>query len=292
MPATQGFVPDRKRVRQLEMIYAASEKVLQVLVFSINLVNYTIPLANKIRRNSQEEIQKLNLKAMQWSRIAIPESYNISKRLGTSKLQNAGMSERKNFNNEIHQKSIDVGIAATQRVLLRANRSIMLQINLFLSMLGNARRQILRANIQELGEEDRVVVNKIIERGLERELTLNQISDKVLNHFRLQFGAGQFINRNGRNYSMKYYSEMVARTQMRLLQSKATKNVAREYGNDLVIWSDHFLRVQDECAIYAGRIFSLSGKSKDHPPLTEEPPIHPQCEHYLDPYPDILESFV
>jgi hypothetical protein len=289
MPLIQGRIPDRKRVAQLRKIYGISEKVLKNETLSIGLENYSIQLSNKIKRNSEIEVQQLNVRAMKWAKVAMPESYNQSRALGTSKLVNAGEKRDPRFKEETHQRAKDNGIEVTQKGLLRANRSIMPQINLYLKILGDAHKAIVRADIQELDVFDQAVVNQIISTGLEMRLTLPEISRNVGSYLRQQFKVGRFINRNGRNYNMRHYAEMVARTQMRFMQTVATINTAKEFGNDLVIWSAH-PHEADVCSPFQGNIYSRSGKSKRYSKLDEVPPLHPNCEHYLDPYPDVLED--
>lgn len=97
-------------------------------------------------------------------------------------------------------------------------------------------------------------------------------------------GEASFIEINGRNYNLKAYSELVARTTMREAQTDATKELCREYDNDLVQFSKHDSPCE-VCAPLEGQVFSVSGTDPDYPELTDDetPPIHPRCEHNLNP---------
>ena len=174
-------------------------------------------------------------------------------------------------------------------MLFRSNRSIMPQINIYLNIIGTAKKDVIRAKLQELDVMDQVVVNEIIRAGLEEQLNLRQISLNVAKYLRNQFGAGKFIRVKGRNYKLRYYAQMVSRTQMRIAQSLATRNTCRQYNNDLVQWSDHIQRYPDvECAPFAGNVYSWTGKSTRYKKIPAIPPTHPNCEHYLNAMPEEL----
>ena len=93
-----------------------------------------------------------------------------------------------------------------------------------------------------------------------------------------------FITVNGRNYGIRDYTEMVARTELAEAQTDYTKAECAEHGADLVIFSSH-AEACAECAEWEGQVFSLSGTHPDYPELTDEvtPPIHPNCGHGIDP---------
>lgn len=287
--ARLGLIPDPKRVNQLRILYGKSEDYIKQQIFSIDVMNYTDVLANKIKRNIDLEVQRLNLESMKWSKVALPESYNQSVAVNKNIMTDAKMKADSNFNTDIHQVTKDKSIESTQMVLLKANKSIMPQINIYLNILKNAHKSLVRADVQEFDIKSQAVVNEIIRAGLEEQLNLREISKNLARYFRTQFGSGEFIRVKGRNYKMRYYSEMVARTQMRLTQSLATRNISKQYNNDLVTWSIHVQdHVDDLCAPYAGKTYSWSGKSKRFAKIPAIPPTHPNCQHYLNATPEVL----
>lgn len=102
---------------------------------------------------------------------------------------------------------------------------------------------------------------------------------------RLQENAdnGQFLTINGRNYQIGKYAELVARTRTREAQTIGTIRTIQEFGLDLVKWKAS----ADACEIclpFDGEIYSISGKSQEHPVLSESPPVHPHCTCTLTPY--------
>ena len=115
-------------------------------------------------------------------------------------------------------------------------------------------------------------------------LVCGAVPGQPLDESRKQILDGKFVLVNGRRYKMKSYAETVARTRLREAQTKATKLLCEEYENDLVKFSNHDDPCP-ECEKYEGKIYSLSGTHPDYEQLTDDisPPVHPRCEHNLNP---------
>lgn len=287
MPITQNLIPIQERVSQIELVYKEIEEYLKNKLFSIGVLNYSDERALRIKRDVKKKVKVLDLRVIRWSNVAIPESYDQSKGIGGSRLKRFGMRKDSRFDESRHTRTIDKGIDLTENVFLKANRSINSQVAIYLNLLKKASNSFKNVKIQELSTMDRAVVDDIIEAGLGAEKTLTQISRDVFTYFQDQFGEGAFIKIKGKNYVMSKYSRMVARTQMRIIQTQATKNVSKQYDNDLVRWSEHF-NPCPRCEPFEGMIYSLSGTSEIYDILDDEPPLHPNCEHFLDPYPEVL----
>ncbi|HUX56754.1 MAG TPA: hypothetical protein VMV77_07265 [Bacteroidales bacterium] len=286
---TLGLFPDRKRVYQLMQIYDDSAKVMQDIIFSIDAGNYSDVQANKIRRDIKLEVQKLNLRSMQWSKVAIPEAYNQSKKFNGEIYSEYKVKQNPNYNTDTHQKTIDKAINETENILIKANLSIIPQVNIYLKLIKDASGLLVRADLQELGTMDAEMINEIVMEGLGEQMTLKKISGEVERYLRMKLKVGDLININGKNYNMKKYSKMVARTQMRITQSVATRNLAKQFNNDLVAWSKHVQAEPDDlCVPYAGNVYSWSGNSTKYAKIPAIPPTHPNCEHYLNAVPEIL----
>ena len=86
------------------------------------------------------------------------------------------------------------------------------------------------------------------------------------------------IDKNGsvRSYDVKYYAEMVTRTQLRNAQTNAVVNIATELESDLIQVSSHNTLTPYD-ATFEGKIFSISGNDKDFPPVEDLPPFHVNC---------------
>ncbi|MBA7557934.1 hypothetical protein ES705_50717 [subsurface metagenome] len=83
-------------------------------------------------------------------------------------------------------------------------------------------------------------------------------------------------------YKPSYYAELVARTKFHQAQSQAALMQAANYETDLIQVSSHNTTTE-LCMPFEGKIFTISGKDKRFPPLTESPPYHPNCLHLLFP---------
>ena len=100
--------------------------------------------------------------------------------------------------------------------------------------------------------------------------------------------------KNGRRINLESYAETVARSTTREAQNLAQLNHMRYQNKDLVQMSSHATTCPI-CAPLQGRVYSISGKSKDYPALEfafagEHANIHPNCRHVLTPYEPELDE--
>lgn len=101
-----------------------------------------------------------------------------------------------------------------------------------------------------------------------------------------------FVDKAGRRWDLLNYSEMLTRTKVLEATNIGTKNRLTQNGLDLVLISSH--GATDWCRFYENRVFSISGKSTEYPPLSEVPnggcPMHPRCKHSETPFVEKFES--
>lgn len=94
-------------------------------------------------------------------------------------------------------------------------------------------------------------------------------------------GITGFQDRAGRDWNMKSYTEMVARTTTMEAHLEGTKNRILEHGYDLVKITTHPGSCE-KCLPYEGKVLSLSGKTPGYPTLAEAKAkglFHPRCKH-------------
>jgi len=86
-----------------------------------------------------------------------------------------------------------------------------------------------------------------------------------------------------RNYGLDYYGDLVARTASRQVATEGSLVAALEFDQDLVRWSVH-ANACPRCLPNQGKIFSITGRNKDFPLLTDDKrtPLHPKCGHSLN----------
>jgi hypothetical protein len=101
------------------------------------------------------------------------------------------------------------------------------------------------------------------------------------------------LDRNGdeRHFGAGYYAKMVIHTRTREASVIARHERLAEQGIDLVTIVG---RVSNNfCTAYIDRVFSLSGKHPDYPPLAslvDGPPFHPNCSKSTAPFIEALED--
>lgn len=100
-------------------------------------------------------------------------------------------------------------------------------------------------------------------------------------------GLTAMVDSAGRSHRLDSYAELVARTTTREATNTATMETGRQLGYDLVKISTHYPTCE-VCAPVQGRVFSVSGKDKRFPALSDVPgydkgfkTIHPNCRHVL-----------
>lgn len=88
------------------------------------------------------------------------------------------------------------------------------------------------------------------------------------------------VDKNGkeRQYNLKKYSKMVAKTKLHEAMTQGTITTAAAVGADLIQISAHNTTTAYD-AQFEGKIYSLSGSDKDFPPVEDLPPFHPNCRH-------------
>jgi hypothetical protein len=185
-------------------------------------------------------------------------------------------------------------VEATERDLLRANASILKSASLFL--YAARRGAITLKKIQAFDEEDLAEILEAFDADLEEGLiagwSRERLSGILEAKLEAELGEEGLINIKGRNYTLEYYAELVARTRLREEQSKATVDLCGEYECDLVEFSQHATSCA-ECAPFEGQVYSISGESDRFEALTDEntPPIHPNCRHSITPTTEIAIRF-
>lgn len=148
-----------------------------------------------------------------------------------------------------------------------------------------AMEQFIRATQQQVLAE--AEINQAIIKGLLEKGTSRAIKSDLLISFQQRFGNGQFLDINGRQYDIKSYVDLLARTRIREAQREANRSLVRSNGLDLIKISSHGTLTRI-CQPHEGKIYSVSGLSRKYPPASElpngGPPFHPNCLHSEIPY--------
>ncbi|GAG56952.1 unnamed protein product, partial [marine sediment metagenome] len=225
-------------------------------------------------------IKKLNRMSVRWVKESVPMAYRKSYVVAKTSLEILGAKKDVLFNPQKHRLSIEDYIERTMKDLVTANQSIKNNVNMYLYLARRASAGLMQ--IQQFGIDDEEVISSIITDTMAEGRERAYASKRIHEYLRLKLLDGKFIDKAGRNYNLRSYSEMVARTRLRQAQTDAVLNLCEQYENDLVQWSKHANPCAD-CAQYEGKIYSLSGKHPEYPLLPAKPPLHPRCEHDVSP---------
>jgi hypothetical protein len=255
-------------IERLERIYGAAGRELRRI----------LSLEPGIARVRAREIAKvLNMAVDKWANEAIPREYAKAARRTRVSLEILGRKRRHPPIEDRPRRLID----DLMLLLIRANNSIPVTVDRYLSAVALADRTIGAARLQEFSfSQAEGDIGRLAAEAELKEKSRGWLSRQVRDFLRTLIENDEFIEINGRMYRMNKYAELVGRTTMRESQTAATLDMCRQYENDLVVISDHGTDCE-ECEEYEGKTYSISGASLEYPMLEGEPPFHPNCKHVL-----------
>jgi len=266
-------------IDRLQGIYGAAGRELRQSLRAINPANYSDIRAAAASTKAKEIARVLNVAAERWASEAIPRAYAKSVRVSKTALEILGRKPRRKTYDDRRRRLID----DLSVILIRANGSIPKIVERYLAAAALASKVVKTTQVREFqyaeASED---IERIAADAMKKELSRGTLSSQVRDYLYDLIEDDQFIEIGGRMYRMKKYADLIARTTLREAQTAATIDLCHDYENDLVQWSDHATECE-LCKPFEGRIYSISGRSSEYPPLEEEPPIHPNCEHSLLP---------
>jgi len=200
------------------------------------------------------ELDTLNKFAVKWVNDEIPKAYN------------KGVDEAY----EVYRAAnIPIGAIATNQEVLKN------LVNNTIGQLTDANQYVGRRIADDLRQAGIEAITEKLTMGntvkQTKAILLQKMSDK---------GITAITDSRGRGISLDSYASMVARTTTREATNKGTLQTVKDMGEDLVQISQHFSSCPI-CSVYEGRVYSVSGDSKDYPPLSEAfseyDSIHPNC---------------
>jgi len=276
-----GLIPERKDLSLITKFYDKISRQIKSVVMGLLSDGYSEAGAIRVRRKVEALVNRLNVFASGWTRKALRDAYKEAMKIGIVRMQVLGLEPNPEFDKNVHKKTIDTYRDDTFDILVKANSSIIENVNALLFMVRAASEKM--EQFQAWDMRDEVVISNLMDELIAAGETRTAAKKAVLSHFAKIMGDGDFININGRNYNLKKYAELVGRTRLRKVQSQATVNLAKQYDSDLVEVSDHSSEFDDICLEYEGNVYSLFGKTPGYDMLSDYPPWHPNCEHSIFP---------
>jgi hypothetical protein len=269
------------QIRRLVAYYRAAEtRLLKVVRGIVPAPSFDQSRAYLALRQIREIVDDLDTRANAWTPDAVRKAMLTGANAAGRRLISEGVIDYADMRAGalIPQDAVKALAMTTAVDLSSANESIRK------SLIG-----YIMATRQAVIEEDAltgIVAEGIIE-GAERKTVSRRIADALA--ARMEDGRLVAIRaRNGAtlHYEIDTYAEMVARTRTREAVTQGIILTSAKFGNDLVQISVHS-GACSKCLPYQGRVYSLSGASKDFPMLDARPPFHPDCRHVLTP---VVES--
>lgn len=280
-----GRIPLGNRVNELGRIYGVIEREIAKEMALMDIGNYQELRAIDTQEKINGLVSMLNRAAIKWSKEAVPDAYERGHMVSRTRLEILGIQRYEEFNDKTHKQAIEYETDKTMNDLIRANQSIKMNVATFLYLARTAARGL--SQFQAFDMRDEELIDELLGDALREGETRGFASKIVREYFAKEFGDAKFIRINARNYEMRAYADLVAKTRLRVVQTEAVLNTCREFDNDLVQVSDHGC----DCLIcleYEGNVYSLSGRSSAYPYLDSYPPWHPRCQHNISPTSEVV----
>jgi hypothetical protein len=302
MPKQITLIPLKDKIAILDKSYQALESFIKKRLFGF--IIYDEKKAKKLKAEIFEKIARQDKINRVWAGLNIPLAYNQAASAAKERLEKIGAKVKKKRFDLVSAQSKKNGTLRLISYMNRANEKIRETVNQYFRLLKQAHKKtevLQNFQLQNLVDNQEILkgTEKIIKASLipvERVTKTGftylatpsriEVQKDIKKLFEKVFGDFDLISitmKNGkvRNYKPNVYMKMLARTEMRAIQTQAVKDRSSEYQNDLVTIPPH----DDPCPVcepYQGQVFSLSGKHPFYPPAIDMP-IHPNCEDHYSP---------
>jgi len=244
-------------VERLVKFYEQAEReILDRLNRALLRGNKTEYLA-QMKRNIEAILQQLREGNRTWCEEAIPRVYSQGLYSADAMLKEAGATVKAGFG-AIHQQAAQV--------------------------LAENTLQSLDHVAQVIGRRTTDIYRSLALENIRGSVVGYDTWKQVAQRYREQLaehGVTGFKDAANRNWNMKTYAEMVARTTTMEAHLQGTANRLVEQGYDLVKVSSH-RGACELCRPWEGKILSITGKTKGYPTIEEAKAaglFHPRCLH-------------
>lgn len=279
--ATVGKIPDRKDVELIGRVYdGAGKKLTKIFMSVYPIVDFEVSGIQGLMKQVRSIVNTLDRFALTWTNSSVNRAYSEARAVSETKLRALKKKPDPDYDKSIHKITVDSVVNATEEDLIKANQSIIVSSNIYFNIISKAKEGLLELQAWDMRDEE--VIASLLDDAIRKGSSRGKIANLILEHFRRLMGDEQYIRINSRNYNIKSYSKMVARTRLRHVQSQATRNSCAQYGHDIVEISNHGTETE-LCQEFEGNIYSLTGSTPGYDVLPEEPPFHPNCQHNMFP---------
>jgi hypothetical protein len=302
MSKRNTLIPLKDKIAILDKSYQALESFIKKRLFGFTV--YDGEKAKKLKAGIFEKIARQDKINRLWTGINIPLAYNRAAGIAKERLEKIGAKVKKKRFDLVSSQSKKNGALRLVSYMDAANEKIKETVTQYFKLLQKAHKKtaaLQNFQLQNLVDNQEILqgtekiikasiipVERVTKAGFTYMATPSrgEVQRNIGKLFEKTFGDFDFISitmKNGkvRNYKPRTYMKMLARTEMRTIQTQAVKDRCREYQNDLVTIPPH----DDPCPIcepFQGQVFSISGKHPFYPPMISIP-AHPNCEDTYSP---------
>jgi hypothetical protein len=226
---------------------------------------------NSMKNQIHEELAAITSKAEGWAEDTLPEMYKT------------GITETNAFLTKAYKTAgqIAPGFPDAFAVIHREALNVLINkttITLNMAIEGAGRR--LDDAIRAAGQE--AIKTKIVTGS-----TVTKTKKILVEKLKAE-GLKVIPKKDGSSISLEAYGELVARSTTREATNLGSITQVQAVGGDLVKMTEHYPTCP-VCLPLQGRVYSISGTSKEYPPLGraytgQYANIHPNCRHVLNPY--------
>lgn len=290
MPKKLPLIPMKARIASIQSVYASAAGRIVKALSSLDPETYTAAKGGAVLSQVKDIVRSLDAAVQAWAPGAIRAAYKESAGIARTRLEMIGAEQSARYDPARHDKKIKVLTTTVMRDYWKANRTIERTARKYLAVIGKAAAGVAKVKqVQAFDISDALpwitaLLKKarpedVAEAAMSRGVLSRQIRDYLLS----KLEGEDFITINGRDYAVKSYAELVARTRMREAQTEAVIESMKQFDEDLVEIPRHD-NPCDECAEYQGQIYSVSGTSETYDELPDGgPPWHPNCEDVMNP---------
>ncbi len=282
-PEREFFGPAfAKDVTELEVLWGAAQRRLEVLArdpafLSANDLSFAQARASTLMAEVNTTLAGLRANTIEWTRGSVPTATTV----GSDAAVASALAQGFNVNTV---GALGVVNTAGIRVI---SEDILNDLDFAIDSSRRNMRRHFRASQQILLDEAAINTSLLLSEA--RLENANARGRRLQRLFASHAASGQLININGRFWRLSTYADLIARTRLTEATTEAAFRSVVSMGIDTVRISDHG-RTDKFCDPFAGKVFSISGRDKRFPILTERPPFHPRCRHALLPFVSDLQS--
>jgi len=282
--ARERFAAKPKAALELSQAFGIVADSIKQDLLSLTPENYNQMNAMATKTKIDKRLAALASYSARWARRAVANAYAESSGIAVTRLQMLGFKRSRYYSPNQHAQARDKVRGKVTATLVKAIGSMRDMTARYISALDQSAMRLRQIQEFNPGFIPGAVIEDIIQKTIAARKARAYAQKLLMDYLRGLVGTEKYIQVGERMFKVRDYAELVARTELHEAYTEAVIEQAKEYDCDLVQMSQHDSPCEI-CAPLEGQIFSISGDHPKYPPLTDdvETPLHPNCEHNLNP---------